>query len=220
MRSIKGLILKDLLNLSHYKTSLVILVIAMILIATSQQGFTLYIPIMLITMFGMIALSTFSYDEMAKSDKYVLSLPSNKKEIVKSKYIVVISFTILAAILSIIISYVISVYVYKQTPELMGILIPVFGGMFGIGLVTSIQIPSIYKWGAERGRVQMFIMIIILISLISAIIYFVTKNIGIDVNAVGKIFNNFGIPILTLVTIIMYVISYKVSCKIYSKKDL
>ena len=48
MRSIKGLILKDLLNLSHYKTSLVILVIAMILIATSQQGFTLYIPIMLI----------------------------------------------------------------------------------------------------------------------------------------------------------------------------
>lgn len=220
MRSIKGLILKDLLNLSHYKTSLVILVIAMILIATSQQGFTLYIPIMLITMFGMIALSTFSYDEMAKSDKYVLSLPSNKKEIVKSKYIVVISFTILAAILSIIISYVISVYVYKQTPELMEILIPVFGGMFGIGLVTSIQIPSIYKWGAERGRVQMFIMIIILISLISAIIYFVTKNIGIDVNAVGKIFNNFGIPILTLVTIIMYVISYKVSCKIYSKKDL
>ena len=220
MRSIKGLILKDLLNLSHYKTSLVILVIAMILIATSQQGFTLYIPIMLITMFGMIALSTFSYDEMAKSDKYVLSLPSNKKEIVKSKYIVVISFTILAAILSIIISYVISVYVYKQTPELMKILIPVFGGMFGIGLVTSIQIPSIYKWGAERGRVQMFIMIIILISLISAIIYFVTKNIGIDVNAVGKIFNNFGIPILTLVTIIMYVISYKVSCKIYSKKDL
>ena len=220
MRSIKGLILKDLLNLSHYKTSLVILVIAMILIATSQQGFTLYIPIMLITMFGMIALSTFSYDEMAKSDKYVLSLPSNKKEIVKSKYIVVISFTILAAILSIIISYVISVYVYKQTPELMKILIPVFGGMFGIGLVTSIQIPSIYKWRAERGRVQMFIMIIILISLISAIIYFVTKNIGIDVNAVGKIFNNFGIPILTLVTIIMYVISYKVSCKIYSKKDL
>ena len=220
MRSIKGLILKDLLNLSHYKTSLVILVIAMILIATSQQGFTLYIPIMLITMFGMIALSTFSYDEMAKSDKYVLSLPSNKKEIVKSKYIVVISFTILAAILSIIISYVISVYVYKQTPELMGILIPVFGGMFGIGLVTSIQIPSIYKWGAEKGRIQMFIMIIILISLISAIIYFVTKNIGIDVNAVGKIFNNFGIPILTLVTIIMYVISYKVSCKIYSKKDL
>lgn len=38
-----------------------------------------YIPIVMTTMLGMIALSTFSYDELAKSNEYVLSLPVNKK---------------------------------------------------------------------------------------------------------------------------------------------
>ena len=39
---------------------------------------------------GMISLSTFSYDEMSKSNKYILTLPTNRKEIIKSKYILAI----------------------------------------------------------------------------------------------------------------------------------
>lgn len=76
----KGLLLKDLYNLSSYKTSLLIMVVIVGFVGFSQENFINLVPIMLTTMLGMMALSTFSYDEIAKSDKYVLSLPVSKKE--------------------------------------------------------------------------------------------------------------------------------------------
>ena len=38
----------------------------------------------------MISLSTFNYDEISKSNKYILSLPTTRKEIVKEKFILAI----------------------------------------------------------------------------------------------------------------------------------
>lgn len=38
------------------------------------------------------------------------------------------------------------------------LLFTTLGGLFGISLILVIQIPSIYKWGTEKGRIQMFIL--------------------------------------------------------------
>lgn len=46
----------------------------------------------------MISLSTFSYDEMSKSNKYILTLPANRKKLVTEKYILAIGATILGGI--------------------------------------------------------------------------------------------------------------------------
>ena len=43
----------------------------------------------------MISLSTFSYDEISKSNKYILTLPTDRKELVKEKYILAIVATLL-----------------------------------------------------------------------------------------------------------------------------
>ena len=90
MKEICGLIKKDLLNLSSYKISLLVMLVCVFAIGSAGEEMWRYIPIVMTTMLGMIALSTFSYDELAKSDEYVLSLPVNKKEIVLEKYILVI----------------------------------------------------------------------------------------------------------------------------------
>ena len=104
MKEICGLIKKDILNLSSYKISLLVMFVCVFAIGSAGEEMWRYIPIVMTTMLGMIALSTFSYDELAKSNEYVLSLPVNKKEIVVEKYILVISMALIGGIVGFIIT--------------------------------------------------------------------------------------------------------------------
>ena len=74
----KGLIKKDLLNLSSYKTTLLIVIIFCSFGIVGTESITMA-PIVICTIIGMISLSTFNYDESSKSDKFILSLPITKK---------------------------------------------------------------------------------------------------------------------------------------------
>ena len=222
----KGLIKKDLYNLSSYKTSLIIVFICMCILGTSNSTMMNYIPIIMATMSGMIALSTFSYDEIAKSNTYVLTLPTNKKEVIISKYILVISISLDGAIIGFLITpIIIQVMNAIKQENLLSVdwndlLITTLGGIFGIALIESIQIPSIYKWGPEKGRIQMFILIFILILIIAGAAYlFIQAGFSEYLNAIETFLQSFGIPLLLIVTITLYYISYKVSCRIYLKQD-
>ena len=175
---------------------------------------------------GMISLSTFSYDEMSKSNKYILTLPVTRKEIVLEKYVLAIGATILGGILGFIVTLLVgNVMNYLRPDNLIDINIETLlatsvGGMFGISLIQSIQIPSIFKWGAEKGRIQMFIVLFVLV-IIGAIAGFLLKQAGlsVDIEKLENILNNFGLVALILLSCLMYFISYKISYKIYKNKE-
>ena len=223
MNGIKGLIVKDLLNLSHYKFSLLIIIVVFIGLGVSSKSSLTFMPIMLMTAIGMIGLSTFSYDEISKADKYLLTFPTNKKEMVKAKYILIIGMIIIGAIVSIIVTYGINYIVYSEIPDIKPILTMVLGGVFGISLVEAIQIPSIYKWGAEKGRIQMFVLIILIGALIGGLVFLLTSaglSVQFNTNQILEFIKNFGTYILIAVILLMYLLSYKLSCKIYMKKEI
>ena len=222
---IKGLLKKDLYNLASYKVSMIIMVLFCGIAIIGSRAVT-FGPIIICTMVGMIALSTFNYDEIAKSNKYILTLPTNKKEIVKAKFILAIGSAIIGGIIGIIITILVANIMNYIKPEDMinidykGLLVSTIGGMFGIALIQSIQIPSIYKWGAEKGRIQMFILVFVIVAIISGIIFFLIKmNININMGILENILNNCGIPLLIAIIALMYLISYKISCRIYKKKE-
>ena len=222
---IKGLIKKDLYNLAVYKTSMIIMVLFCGIAIIGSKAVT-YGPIIICTMVGMIALSTFNYDEIAKSNKYILTLPTNRKEIVKSKFILSIGSAIVGGIIGIIITILVTNIMNYIKPEDMinidykGLLVSTIGGMFGIALIQSIQIPSIYKWGAEKGRIQMFILVLGIVVIVSGIAFLLIKmNININIEIIENILNNYGMFFLIAVIVLMYFISYKISCEIYSKKE-
>ena len=225
MKEIKGLIKKDLLNLASYKSTLIIVVICVCIAGSTSQVAINYIPIMMTAMIGMIALSTFSYDEIAKSNKYVLTLPTNKKEVVIEKYILVIGCIFIGAIVGFIITPIIINIINYFRPENninidYNLLLTTIGGIFGISLVSSIQIPSIYKWGAERGRIQMFILVFGLIAIIVGIGYLLVKaNINIDYNILNNFLDKFGLIALIIISFIMLYVSYKIAYKIYLKEE-
>lgn len=225
MNMIKGLIKKDLYNLSSYKTSLIIVIIfcGIAIIGTGNINFG---PIIICTIIGMISLSTFSYDEISKSNKYILTLPTNRKEIIKAKYILAVGSTILGGILGIILTIIIANIMNYVRPEKLidlnyeSLITTTIGGMFGISLIQAIQIPSIYKWGAEKGRVQMFILVFILIVLVAGVGYLIMKSsFNIDLSKIENIMQQYGLILLLALMAVMYYISYKVSNKIYSKKE-
>lgn len=222
---IKGLLKKDLYNLASYKVSIIIIVLFCGIAIIGSRAVT-FGPIIICTMVGMIALSTFNYDEIAKSNKYILTLPTNRKKIVKAKFILAIGSAIIGGIIGIIITIIVANIMNYIKPEDMinidykGLLVSTIGGMFGIALIQSIQIPSIYKWGAEKGRIQMFILVFGIVAIISGIIFFLIKmNININMGRLENILNNYGIPLLIAIIALMYLISYKISCRIYKKKE-
>lgn len=221
MNAIKGLIIKDLLNLKSYMKTIVLLLIFVIVFGISEKDTSNYTSTMMCVMVAMMALSTFSYDEIAKSDRFLLTLPTSRKEMVKAKYVITISLTILGGIIAFLISILIPVIMNRAQPNYIQILAVTLGGLLGSSIITSIQIPSIYKWGAERGRIQMFIVIFIVSALIGGIVY-LASNAGIEVDTANiiRILERFGIAMMIVAILIINYISYRISCRIYSKKEV
>ena len=222
---IKGLLKKDLYNLASYKTSLIIVVLfcGIAIIGTDAIYWGSIIIGMIV---GMISLSTFSYDEMAKSNRYILTLPVTRKEIVLEKYILAIGATILGSLLGFILTLLIGNIMNYVRPDrvidisIETLLATTVGGFFGVSFIQAIQIPSIFKWGAEKGRIQMFIVLLFLVLIGTGVGFLIRKSgFTIDITKLESVLKNFGLAFLIVLSLIMYFISYKISYKIYKNKE-
>lgn len=222
---IKGLLKKDLYNLATYKASLIIIILfcGIAIIGTESVQFA---PIIICTIVGMISLSTFNYDEIAKSNKYILTLPTNRKEIVKEKFILAIGATILGGLLGLFLTIIVVNVLNSIRPDNVinldyeSLIATTIGGMWGISLIQAIQIPSIFKWGAEKGRIQMFVLLFVIVAVVAGIAFLIMQtNFHIDVEMLKNVIHQFGFIILVLTMVIMYYISYKISYKIYRNKE-
>lgn len=224
MNIIKGLITKDLLQLKSYKKSLLIFIFVFVITGMEQEtagGVVTMITNMLILAFGMVAMATFSYDEMAKADRYILTLPLTRKEVVKAKYILSIILITVGAILGVLVSGIITYIMSKELPDFGDLISCALGGILGIGFVEGIQIPCIYKFGAEKGRMQIFIVVALMAFLLGGIFFIGEKvNINLPMGDISTILSKFLPLILLVITAIIYYISYKIAYKIYIKKEI
>lgn len=226
MRAIIALLKKDLYNLSSYKTSLIISLILVPIFCISISDIQFIIPV-LTMMLGMIAISTFSYDDTSKANKYINAMPSTKKEVVKGKYILAIMGIFLGGIVGTILTIIVGNIINRVNPSsnivlnYQEIIINASTWMIGLYIIQSIQIPLIYKYGAEKSRIVMIMLMIIaggLIVFVKPLIYAIYDiiNVQIPQNLYTVII---GIS-LALLAIVMYIISFKISYKIYKNKEL
>lgn len=220
MNKIKGLIIKDLLQLKSYKKTLIVFIFVFVATSIAQENSRNLLTVMLTLGLGMFSIATFSYDEMAKADKYILTLPLTKKEVVLGKYLLVIISTILGSILGVIASSILELVTTGDQPNFLELIELAIGSIFGIGIVESIQVPFIYKYGAEKGRIQIFIAIAAVAFLLGGILWLGEKYgvnfLDMNINAFMKL-----LPIvLVMATAIVYFVSFKISYKIYEKKEM
>ena len=222
---IKGLLKKDLYNLATYKVSLIIIILFCGIAIIGTEAITIA-PAIICGIVGMISLSTFSYDEISKSNRYILTLPANKKELVREKYILALGATVLGGVFGILLTVVVVNIMNYLRPEniinldYQTLIISTMGGIFAISFLQAIQIPSMYKWGAEKGRIQMFILVLIIVAMLGGIYFLINKaNINIDMEMINNIITKFGVWILIISTIVMYFVSYKIAYRVYKNKE-
>ena len=110
---------------------------------------------------AMLTFTGMTYDHMAGWDKYVLTMPVDRKTVVLSKYIT----TLLWAVIALVVGGVSGVAL-SQVPAVKGEGLPeilaVSAALFCMALfIYGIMLPLIFKFGVERARSFMFIVILI-----------------------------------------------------------
>jgi ABC-2 type transport system permease protein len=149
-----GLIIKDLLNLKKQGKIYLLLVVfyfAMGLVNENTSMFTSMMTMVAV----LIPLTAMAYDERSKWDRYALTMPISRKNMVMSRYLLGLIFLIVAFVLSMLVNMVIS---NMKTAENT---LVVLGG-FSTGLMLmSVIFPLLFKFGVEKGRIFMMIVIFI-----------------------------------------------------------
>ena len=215
MNVIKGLIIKDLMNIKSYKATIIFMILIFSAVSFFNGDITTFLPICITVIFGMIGISSCSYDNISNADKFILSFPTNRKDIVKARYIYILLLTIIGCILGVSCAMILQIIKSGSFEEVGNILSTVVGAFLG-----TIIIPIMYKFGAEKGRIIQMISVILIFSFISAIAIFLTKILPYEFEDLLNILISYGYIIISIVMLIIYIISYKISCKIYSKKEI
>ncbi len=206
-----GFIKKDLAMIkSNFKLIGILLVLYTVMGLMNKMDISFILPFISV----IIMMSTFSYDNYNNWDTYSISFPNGRKNSVKSKYITTILMTSIISIITIILSFIIA-YKNNQT-NYEQILITNLLEVAATLLVLTFMYPIIYKFGIEKARISIF-LIIFGIAIIGSVIagYIDLSSI---INSLSFL-EDYFILILIVITIIMVYASYKISVKIFEKKE-
>ena len=212
----KGLILKDLLNLrKNLKTIIIMCLFYTLLFSTLNPTF---LSGMITILFAMQILTTFSYDDYSKWNMYALSLPITKKQLVLSKYILGISFIIFGGVFSFILTSLLSLF---KGSFILGDLVASIIGSTGIMiLMILILLPLIFKYGVERSR----IMLLAIFAIPTVLILIISKVLaltGIPFPSEEQL--NALLPVICIIATLILIagsyVSYMTSVKIVTKNE-
>ena len=168
-----GMIKKDIFMI---RNNLKTLIFAIFIYLFYTMMFDMDMSIILPFMIVIICISTFSYDDYNNWHSFAAALPKGKTNIVKSKYITTISLTIIATIISIICTFIISNF--KTTINFSDAISSISGCLFAIFIllkkVINISIPdNIIMFFDSYGLIIFLLLSIIFIS----VSYLISKKI-------------------------------------------
>lgn len=207
----RGLIKKDFLMIKGNISF--VLIVALVLFITSFFGNENYI---LIPSFisAMLTFSTFSYDEFNHFDAFVVTFPNGKKNVVKAKYIVSILLIILLSVITFII--ILALSIFKSEINIQEYIDMLLGVTTGIMIFITIFYPFIFKFGIEKARLGIFVGVFGIVGILS----FLAPKLEEFSLPIEEFLNRWGMILILLIVILACLTSYKISEKIYLKKEL
>ena len=198
----KGLIIKDLINIKKGSKSYTAALVIYLIILTSNKNLNLMAGIICI-LCTMLPNVSFDSDEKVGWNIYAISSGITRKDIVKSKYILGLICSFIGLVASVIIS------VITNGLYINSLAIPVI--MWSVAIIAlSVIIPISLIIGVEKGRILITLLIV------SPIVFsFDVTKIVISQQLIKFI------PILCgLVSIFVCIISLYTCLKIYNNKEL
>lgn len=201
----KGLIIKDILNLKKQAKIMIVLLVVYLLISIKAADSDFFGGVVMMIS-AMLPITALSYDERAKWDSYALSMPVSRKQMVASKYILSIIFCFLAFVLNIIYKFIFS----SQTASEIFV---IAGAFIVIGLFyTALLMPFVFYFGTEKAR---FILMIFLAIPMVLVTIFANSNMAMDETKLIEIL----LYVLPALSVLMFIVSFFISVKIYENKE-
>lgn len=200
-----GLIIKDLINLKKL-SKIYLLILLFYFIVSIAGGNQDMFGGMIVMLAVMIPITALSYDEKNKWDRYALTMPLMRGTIVLSKYILGLIFLIAAFTLAFITNIIFTEIILYEN-------LMINLTTFSVGIIMiSFILPIILKFGVEKGRILMMIVIFTPVAIIVML-----PKLGIPAPEQETI--EVFLKYLPIAAIITYVLSILVSVSIYKKKE-
>ncbi len=216
----KGLLIKDLrILLGAQKTTLIFLVIFEIWFACMEMAQMGLAYALMLSVF--VTIGTINYDEFNHGMQFLFTLPFERKEYVREKYllgILVGGVGLVVGFVVILVRNIITTggFVWSQS-------VLVIGAFLTGLLMLSVSLPIQLKFGVEKGRV-ISILLYGIIGMISAFGMITMQEFsvgGSEILAWFKGQNSVAVAALGgAVYLVLIALSYKLSVRIVEKKEL
>lgn len=209
----KALIYKDLISIKNALLLQFVIIIGLGIYFYKENQlvliplFFILIPIILL---GMV----FGIDNQYSTDKYLISSGISRKKIVFSRYTIIWFMSLFAMALS----FVVGFNKNPLTKEIPLILL-ISSLFFVTSIVGVVELPLMYKFGAEKARLVFVILYFVVFAFFSTIssnkewlLEYVNKGLTMD--------KTFLSLVIFLITIIAHTLSVFISIKIFENKEL
>lgn len=209
----KALIYKDLISIKNALLLQFVIIIGLGIYFYKENQlvliplFFILIPIILL---GMV----FGIDNQYSTDKYLISSGISRKKIVFSRYTIIWFMSLFAMALSFLVGF-------NKNPLTKEIpLILLISSLFFVtSIVGVVELPLMYKFGAEKARLVFVILYFVVFAFFSTIssnkewlLEYVNKGLTMDKTLLSLI--------IFVITIIVHSISVFISIKIFENKEL
>lgn len=209
----KALIYKDLISIKNALLLQFVIIVGLGIYFYKENQlvliplFFILIPIILL---GMV----FGMDNQYSTNKYLISSGISRKKIVFSRYTIIWFMSLFAMALSFIVGF-------NKNPLTKEIpLILILSSLFFItSIVGVVELPLMYKFGAEKARLVFVILYFLVFTFFSTIssnkewlLEYVNKGLTMDKTLLSLI--------IFAITIIVHTISVFISIKIFENKEL
>ena len=201
----KGLILKDILNLKRHSKYYMILMGFYFILGVASEDFVMF-GSMIIVFSAILPITAISYDEKNNWDSYALTMPIARTDLIISRYILGMIFLTLSFLITVILTIAFGSGAFKESIlESLAIL--------AVGIILmSVIFPVIFKYGVEKGR---NFMMMVLLAPTGAIILFSKLGFTLPDIEAGKMLL-YSLPAVTLTVLTASIL---ISVSIYKKKE-
>ena len=212
-----GLMVKDFLVMrKSIKTYILFLAFYFVMAALGIFPIS-FVTSMVQLIIMMLPLSAFSYDELAKWDRYAFSLPLGRRAVAGARYLFALLLSLFAALFGLVSCLVLSAFFHD--PNLVENCLTVMVSL-GLGLLyCDILLPLTYKLGPERARPYFYLVIFLPIILLVG-----ASKLGMldGLSFLEQIPEATAIAfalLLPLLPLLGMVVSYLISCRILERKE-
>ena len=209
----KALIYKDLISIKNALLLQFIIIVGLGVYFYKENQLVL-IPLFFILVPVIILGMVFGIDNQYSTNKYLISSGISRKKIVFSRYTIIWFMSLFAMALS----FVVGFNKNPLTKEIPLILL-ISSLFFVTSIVGVVELPLMYKFGAEKARLVFVILYFVVFAFFSTIssnkewlLEYVNKGLTMDKTLLSLI--------IFVITIIVHSISVFISIKIFENKEL